>query len=110
MSEKLCKGFLRLSPTQRTEWNARCQMYLLKACVYYALLTKVGRSINSHCVFFFLKGPSQQYTPWLWDFSVSTYISLTNLSRKTQSGEDLKMQSITNVAAEIVMQHSAVTV
>ncbi len=78
---------------------------------YYALLTKVGRSINSHCVFFlFLKGPSQQYTPWLWDFSVSTYISLMNLSRKTQSGEDLKMQSITHVVAEIVMQHSTVSV
>ncbi len=27
-----------------------------------------------------------------------------NLSRKIQSGEDLKMQSITNVAAQIVVQ------
>lgn len=78
---------------------------------YYARFTKVKIYKLSLLYFFFsLKGPSQQYTPWLWDFSVSTYIYLMNLSRKTQSGEDLKMQSITNVAAQIVMQHSAVSV
>lgn len=95
VSQQLCKGFLRLSPTQRTEWNSRCQILSSVLIMHIILsLTKVGGYL------FFLKGPSQQCTPWLWDFSVSTYISLMNPSRKTQSGEDLKMQSITNVVAQ----------
>jgi len=58
VSQHLSKGFLRLSPTQRTEWNSRCQIWSFKSmCFYIASLTKVGRSL------FFLKGPSQQCMP-----------------------------------------------
>lgn len=66
VSQHLSKGFLRLSPTQRTEWNSRCQILSSKSmCFYIASLTKVGRFL------FFSKGRLNSARP-----GCGTFLSL----------------------------------
>uniref|UniRef100_A0A671S3J9 TLC domain-containing protein n=1 Tax=Sinocyclocheilus anshuiensis TaxID=1608454 RepID=A0A671S3J9_9TELE len=104
VSEKLCKGFLRLSPTQRTEWNSRAvstvhALVVGLFCLYIyifdepiqkdpvwgdATLVKLNVAVTSgylisdlqgYCVLFFVLLQSQGILPYFANFRLLSEFS-----------------------------------